>query len=196
MTPRLAPALSILAALAVLGTPLLNGCAPIIVAGAVAGTALVATDRRSTGAQVDDTTIETKLTTSLSQRYGDRIHVNVTSYNGIVLLTGEAPDQATSAEITKMAKDTERVRSVENELVIGPNTPFSSRSNDAYITSKVKSRFVEANKFSATHDKVVTERQVVYLMGIVSRQEGADAAQIASTTTDVVRVVKVFEYTN
>ena len=196
MTPRLAPALSILAALAVLGTPLLNGCAPIIVAGAVAGTALVATDRRSTGAQVDDTTIETKLTTSLSQRYGDRIHVNVTSYNGIVLLTGEAPDQATSAEITKMAKDTERVKSVENELVIGPNTPFSSRSNDTYITSKVKSRFVEANKFSATHVKVVTERQVVYLMGIVSRQEGADAAQIASTTTDVVRVVKVFEYTN
>jgi len=196
MTPRLAPALSILAALAVLGTPLLNGCAPIIVAGAVAGTALVATDRRSTGAQVDDTTIETKLATSLSQRYGDRIHVNVTSYNGIVLLTGEAPDQATSAEITKMAKDTERVKSVENELVIGPNTPFSSRSNDTYITSKVKSRFVEANKFSATHVKVVTERQVVYLMGIVSRQEGADAAQIASTTTDVVRVVKVFEYTN
>jgi osmotically-inducible protein OsmY len=196
MTPRLAPALSILAALAVLGTPLLNGCAPIIVAGAVAGTALVATDRRSTGAQVDDTTIETKLTTSLSQRYGDRIHVNVTSYNGIVLLTGEAPDQATSAEITKMAKDTERVKSVENELVIGPNTPLSSRTNDTYITSKVKSRFVEANKFSATHVKVVTERQVVYLMGIVSRQEGADAAQIASTTTDVVRVVKVFEYTN
>ena len=196
MTLRLAPALSILAALAVLGTPLLNGCAPIIVAGAVAGTALVATDRRSTGAQVDDTTIETKLTTSLSQRYGDRIHVNVTSYNGIVLLTGEAPDQATSAEITKMAKDTERVKSVENELVIGPNTPLSSRTNDTYITSKVKSRFVEANKFSATHVKVVTERQVVYLMGIVSRQEGADAAQIASTTTDVVRVVKVFEYTN
>ena len=196
MTPRLAPAVSILAAFAVLATPLLNGCAPIIVAGAVAGTALVATDRRSTGAQVDDTTIETKLATSLSQRYGDRIHVNVTSYNGIVLLTGEAPDQAISAEITKMAKDTERVRSVENELVIGPNTPFSSRSNDAYITSKVKSRFVEANKFSATHVKVVTERQVVYLMGIVSRQEGADAAQIASTTTDVVRVVKVFEYTN
>lgn len=193
MTPRFAPAVYSLVLLAV---PLLNGCAPIIVAGAVAGTALVATDRRSTGAQVDDTAIETKLATNAGNRYGDRIHINVTSYNGIVLLTGEVPDQATSTEIGTMAKDTERARSVQNELVIAPNTPMSSRTNDTYITSKVKSRFVEANKFSATHVKVVTERQVVYLMGIVSRQEGTDAAQIASTTTDVVRVVKVFEYTN
>jgi osmotically-inducible protein OsmY len=188
--------LSVLALAAVLALPpLLSGCAaPLFVAGAVATGALVATDRRSTGAQVDDTTIETKITTSAGTTFGDRIHLNVTSYNGIVLLTGEVPDQAAWTEIGTLAKGTDRVRSVQNELVIGPNTPLSSRTNDTYITSKVKSRFIEANKFSATHVKVVTERQVVYLMGIVSRQEGEDAAQIASTTTDVVRVVKLFEY--
>jgi osmotically-inducible protein OsmY len=191
-------ALAAVVAMALALPPLLSGCAaPLLVAGAVATGALVATDRRSTGAQVDDTSIETKLITNAGTRYGDRIHLNVTSYNGIVLLTGEVPDQATSTEIAAMAKGTERVRSVQNELVVGPNAPLSSRTNDTYITSKVKSRFVEAaSRFSATHVKVVTERQVVFLMGIVSRAEGGDAAQIASTTSDVVRVVKVFEYTN
>ncbi len=189
------PALAAVMATMLVLPPLLSGCAaPLFIAGAVATGALVATDRRSTGAQVDDTTIEAKLTSSAGTRYGDRIHLNITSYNGIVLLTGEVPDQATKAEIEAMAKGTDRVRSVQNELVIGPNAALSSRTNDTYITSKVKSRFVEANKFSATHVKVVTERQVVYLMGIVSRTDGEEAARIASTTSDVVRVVKVFEY--
>ncbi len=173
---------------------LLAACAPVIVAGA-AGAALVATDRRSAGAQLDDTTIETRIATTVAGRYGDTVHFNVTSYNGIVLLTGEVPDAAVRSDVYALARGTERVRSVHDELVIGPTTDLSARTNDSYITSKVKSRFLESDKFSATQVKVVTERGVVYLMGIVSRVEADAAAQIASTTTGVARVVKLFEIT-
>ena len=174
--------------------PLLTACAPVIVAGA-AGAALVATDRRSAGAQLDDQTIETKILTTVAGRYGDTVHFNVTSYNGIVLLTGEVPDAAVRADVYALARGTDRVRSVHDELVVGPNTDLGARTNDSYVTSKVKTRFVEASdKFSATQVKVVTERGVVYLMGLVTRAEGDAAAQIASTTSGVVRVVKLFEY--
>ena len=124
------------------------------------------------------------------------MHAISTSYNGVVLLSGEVPNSEIAASIGNLAKNTERVRSVHNELVVGPNTTLQERSSDTFITSKVKSRFVEANKFSATHVKVVTERGIVYLMGIVRRDEGDAAAQIASTTSGVVRVVKLFEYMN
>ncbi len=187
--------LSALLAIALSATFALSGCAPIVVAGAAAGAALVVADRRSTGAQLDDETIETKAAANARSQWGDRIHLNVTSFNGIVLLTGEAPDAATRDAIANMVRSIDRVRSVQNEMVVAPNTPMSSRTNDTYITSKVKTRFVEENRFPANRVKVVTERQVVYLMGIVTRQEADAAAQIASTTTDVVRVVKVFEYT-
>lgn len=176
--------------------PLLSACAPILVAGAAGGAALVATDRRSTGAQVDDTTIETKVLTTAAGRYGDRIHLNVTSFNGVVLLTGEVPDAAVRSDIYALARGTDRVRAVHDELVVGPATDLSARTNDTYITSKVKTRFLEAtDQFSATHVKVVTERRVVYLMGIVSRAEADAAARIAATTSDVARVVKLFEIT-
>ncbi len=168
----------------------------MVVAGAAAGAALVATDRRTAGAQLDDQTIETKVAAAVTAKWGETVHVNVTSFNAIVLLTGEAPTAAIRSEIGEMTKNTERVRSVANEMVVAEPTPMSSRTNDTYITGKVKTRFVEANRFPANNVKVVTERQVVYLMGIVSRQEGDAAAEIASTTTDVVRVVRVFEYTS
>jgi osmotically-inducible protein OsmY len=178
-------------------TTLLSGCVPILVAGAVGGTALVATDRRSVGAQADDEAIELKISNNIGAGYGDRVHVNTTSYNGIVLLTGEVPTQDLVGAIGEIARTTAKVRRVHNELTAGPVASFGSRSNDSYITSKVKARFVEANKtFSATHVKVVTERQVVYLMGLVRREEGDAAAQIAATTSGVVRVVKLFEYIN
>ncbi|MCC6378251.1 MAG: BON domain-containing protein [Burkholderiales bacterium] len=182
-------------ALVVLLAPLLNACAPVLVAGAVAGGALVATDRRSAGAQLDDQSIELKITTEMGTRHGDRLHLNVTSFNGVVLLTGEAADAAMREDVAKFARGTDRVRAVHDEMVVGPPSDLSARTNDSYITSKVKSRFVEANKFSATHVKVVTERSVVYLMGIVSKSEADAAAQIASTTSGVARVVKLFEIT-
>ena len=168
----------------------------MIVAAGVGGAALVATDRRSVGAQADDEGIELKIANEVAARYGETVHVNATSYNGIVLLTGEVPDQGVYASIGNIAASTDRVRSVHNDLAIGPLTPLSARSNDAFITSKVKARFVEANKFAANHVKVVTERGVVYLMGSVRRDEADAAAQIASTTQGVVRVIRVFEYLN
>ena len=178
---------------AVIGaSTLLSGCVGLVVAG-VAGTALVATDRRSVGAQADDEAIELKVGNNIGTGYGDRVHVNVTSYNGIVLLTGEVPEQNLVATIGEIARTTAKVRRVHNELVVAAVSPVGSRTDDSYITSKVKTRFVEANKFSATHVKVVTDRKVVYLMGLVKPDEADAAAQIASTTSGVLRVVKLFE---
>ena len=182
-----------LALAAILATPLLSGCAALVV-GAVGGAALVATDRRSAGAQLDDTTIETKISTTLNSRYGDRAHIVTTSYNGFVLLSGEAPDSAIVNDAVALARSTERVRGVYNEVAIQPPTDLSTRTNDSYTTSKVKARFVEGNKFSATHVKVVTDRTVVYLMGLVRRAEIDAAARIAATTRGVERVVRVVEY--
>jgi osmotically-inducible protein OsmY len=173
-----------------------TGCVPIVVAAGVGAGTLIATDRRTTGAQVDDESIELKVATTVNDRWSTGVHLNATSYNRSVLVTGEAPTQAVKDEIAQVVRTTDHVRNVTNELVVGPESSFGARSNDTYITSKVKSRFVEANKFAATHVKVVTERGVVYVMGIVSRQEGDDAAQLAASTSDVVRVVKVFEYAN
>ena len=182
-----------LAALAV-SLSLLAGCVPVMVAGAAGSAAMIATDRRSAGAQLDDETIELKLATQANSEFGNRIHLNATSYNGYVLLTGEVPDQAVLVSVGNLAKNIEKVRGVHNELVIGLLSDFSSRSNDTYITSKVKTRMIEANKFPPNVVKVVTERQVVYLMGIVSKAEGDAAAEIAATTAGVVRVVKFFQY--
>ena len=175
---------------------LLAGCAPILVAGAVGGAALVATDRRSTGAQVDDEAIELKISNNVGTGFGDRVHVNVTSFNGIVLLTGEVPTPDLVASIEQIARTTPKVRRIVDELAVIPVTDLNSRTNDTYITSKVKARFVEANKFAPNHVKVVTERQIVYLMGLVTHAEADTAAQIAATTSGVTRVVKLFEYLN
>jgi len=177
----------------VMAASALSGCVPLVVGAAVGGTALVATDRRSVGAQTDDEAIELKIANQIGTGYGDRVHVNVTSYNGIVLLTGEVPTPDIVASIGDVARTTAKVRVVHNEIVVAAASPLGSRSNDSYITSKVKTRFVEKNKFSATHVKVVTDRQVVYLMGLVKRDEADNAAQIASTTEGVLRVVKLFE---
>jgi osmotically-inducible protein OsmY len=194
MTKRLF--LAALTAVAGVST-LLAGCVPLVVGGAVAGTALVATDRRSVGAQADDEAIELKIANNIGTGYGDRVHVNVTSYNGVVLLTGEVPTQDLVGTMSEIARTTAKVRRVHSEIVVGPVSDVGARSNDTYITSKVKSRFVEASKtFSPTHIKVVTERGVVYLMGLVRREEGDAAGQIAASTSGVVRVVKLFEYIN
>jgi len=174
---------------------MLAACVPAVIAVGVGGAAMVAGDRRTAGAQVDDETIEFKVADQIRTLYGDRVHVNVTSYNGIVLLTGEVPDIGASASIATAAKGIEKVRAVHNEVVvIVPNSDLSARTNDSFITSKVKGRFVEANKFPPNAVKVVTERAVVYLMGIVSKQEGTAAGEIAASTEGVARVVKVFEY--
>jgi osmotically-inducible protein OsmY len=193
MTMR--PALFLAPALAALVAAIsLSGCVPVVVGAAVAGTALVATDRRSVGAQADDEAIEVKIANVRNSRWGDQVHINVTSYNGVVLLCGEAPDKSIKDTMAEITRTTDRVRRVHDEVVVQPATPMSERTNDAYITSKVKARFVEQTAFSATHVKVVTERGVVYLMGLVRKDEGDAAGRVASTTSGVVRVVKLFEY--
>ena len=148
----------------------------MIVAG-MGGAVLMAADRRSSGAQLDDQTIELKVSAAATEKFPDA-HLNVTSYNGIVLLTGEAPTAAARGGITQIAEKTDRVRSVQNEMVVGPNSDFGNRSNDSFITSKVKARLVEADKVPANLIKVVTERGVVYLRGLVTppgrRRRGVD----------------------
>jgi osmotically-inducible protein OsmY len=174
----------------------LSGCIPLVIGG-VAGTAAIATDRRTAGAQLDDELTEDKTTAELLERFKGRdVHLNVTSYNGNVLLTGEAPNESVKSEIEDVARRMPKARSVQNEMVVGAAADLGSRSNDTFITSKVKARFIEANRFQINHVKVVTERAVVYLLGVVRPEEGNAAADIARTTSGVQRVVKVFEYLN
>lgn len=174
--------------------PLLTGCVPVIAAAAIGGGVLVASDRRSAGAQLDDETIELKVANAVRANHGSNVHLNVTSYSGTVLLTGEVPDERAKESVANIARSTDRVKSVQNELVIGPPSSLGDRSNDTLLTSKVKARFVEANEFAANQVKVVTERGVVYLMGIVNHTEADAATRLASKTSGVRRVVRVFEY--
>jgi osmotically-inducible protein OsmY len=198
MNPRASPFPAALLAriLAVIAAAAcVTGCIPMAAVG-VTHIAVVANDPRTTGVQVDDETIELKVTTTAGERWGGDVHLNVTSYNGNVLLSGEAPTPEIRGEVVKLAKSTERVRNIYDEMVVGPVADLGDRSNDTFITSKVKSRMVENDLVKALYVKVVTERRVVYLMGIVTREEGDAAAKIAATTDGVARVVKLFEYKN
>jgi osmotically-inducible protein OsmY len=188
---RLAAALALLTAVALA----LGACVPLLVGSAVVGTASVATDRRSVGAQLDDEVIEDKAETALSERFsGEAFHITVTSFNAIALITGQVPAEAAKVEAGELVRLTPKVRAVQNELFVGPVADIQQRTNDTFITSKVKARFVEADRFQLNLVKVVTERGTVYLMGIVRRDEGDAAAEVARNTEGVQRVVKVFEY--
>lgn len=172
---------------------LLSGCIPLAITAIGAG-AMVATDRRTTGTQLDDEVIETKIATDIRERYKGEVHAISTSYNGIVLLTGQVPTAEMKAQIAELARATPKVRAVQDEMTVGPVADLTTRTNDSLITSKVKARFVEASRFQVNHVKVVTERNVVYLMGVVRQSEADDAVNIARTTGGVQRVVKLFEY--
>lgn len=173
----------------------LGACVPLVVGGAAAGGA-VAADRRTSGIYVEDENIELKALKQIETTLGENAHVNVTSYNRNVLLTGEVPDAAAKASAEAFIKSIENVRAVTNEIVVGPKTSISSRSNDTYLTSKVKTKFVTENQFPANVVKIVTENSVVYLLGIVNKTEADAAAEIARNTDGVDKVVKVFEYMN
>ena len=173
----------------------LSGCFPAVVGGAAAGGAMAA-DRRTSGIYVEDENIELKTLKRLSQYMDKASHINVTSYNRIVLLTGEVPNDGQLAQAETLTREVSNVRNIHNGLTIGPASSIGDRSNDTYLTTKVKARFVSENLFPANVVKVVTEASVVYLMGIVTEKEGEDAVEIARTTEGVTKVVKVFEYTN
>jgi osmotically-inducible protein OsmY len=175
--------------------PLLNGCIPLLIGGAVGAGALMATDRRTSGTYIDDQNIELKAYREISHKYRENSHVNFTSFNGVVLITGEAANEDIKKDAEQYVRSISNVRNVFNEVVVGGNSSLGSRSNDTAITSKVKTRFVSnGGRFWANHVKVITEQGVVYLMGLVTKQEGDAAAEVASTTSGVQRVVRVFEY--
>ncbi|CAG4884099.1 conserved protein of unknown function [Georgfuchsia toluolica] len=173
--------------------PTLAGCLGIAAVGIGAG-ALMISDRRPSDTYVTDQAIELRANKGIGEKYGDRVHTNVTSYNRTVLITGEVPDAATKAEIERIVAAQPNVKATQNELRISGLASLGGSSNDALITSKVKARFVDYGKFSANLVKVVTEGGTVYLMGLVTRNEGDDATQIARETSGVLGVVRLFEY--
>ena len=174
--------------------PLLHGCTAAVVGGAAATGVVVANDRRTTGTMTEDQGIEIKAGNRISSRFPDGIHINVTSYNRLVLLTGEVPDAATKSEIERIVRGVENVRGVFNELAIAGTSSYTVRTNDSVITSKVKANFVDEGNVNPIHVKVVTENSIVYLMGLVKKSEAESATQIARTTSGVQKVVRMFEY--
>jgi len=171
-----------------------SGCAAVAV-GATAGGAVVAMDRRQPDVMATDERIEWTVENRIDGKFKDQVHINAISYNRNVLLVGEALTETVKAESTKIAAGVDEVRSVTNELSIGAPSALASRASDSYVTSQVKARLVGVyEKVNPEHVKVVTEGGVVYLMGLVTKDEAATATQIARTTGGVKRVVRVFEY--
>lgn len=186
----LMPTLILSASLSVIS---LSGCVPIVAGGIGAGI-LMAEDRRTSGTYLMDEEIELKTSNRVREQYGDNTRVSATSFNRRVLLTGAVPDAEVRAKVEAMALAVPNVRVVQNELSIGPVSTFTARTNDGYITTKVKARFIDDQRFNAHHVKVVTEAGTVYLMGLVKREEADAAAEVAARTSGVGKVVKVLEY--
>ena len=183
-------ALMALAAAAVVGS--LSACVPLVVGGAVVGT-LVVIDRRTSGTQLEDEGIEFRASNRIKEVIGDKGHVNVTSYNRQVLLTGEVPTAKDRELVEKAVAGVDNVRSVVNELAVMPNSTLTQRSNDTLITGKVKASFVDAKDISLNAFKIVTERNTVFLMGRVTPREVARATEIARGVGGVEKVVRVLK---
>ena len=171
----------------------LQGCFPIVAAGLGAG-ALAGADRRTLGSQVEDNTIETKAAKQIRTQYPNNVHVNVTSFNRHVLLTGEVPNEEIKAAVEKIVSDVANVMVVSNELVVGELSGLTKRSNDSLITSNVKLRFLNNKIFQPDHVKVITEANVVFLMGLVYHKEADAAIDLARNSKGVSRVVTLFEF--
>jgi osmotically-inducible protein OsmY len=172
----------------------LQGCLPVVIGAGGAAAYSSLEDRRTTGTQIEDESIETRASNRISDRFGSQVHVNVTSYNRFALVTGEVPDERARAEVEKIVRAVPNVRDVTNDLQIAGLSSYGSRTNDAYLTSKVRGRLLDTKRVSPVHLKVVTEAGAVYLMGIVTEQEADEAVDIARNTGGVRKVVKVFEY--
>ena len=178
---------------AIASATLLSACAPLIVGGAVLGGTLMATDRRTSGTQIEDEAIELKSMNRIRELLGDRGHVSATSYNRMVLLTGQVPSEADKTAVEQSVQQVQNVRSTVNELQVAGATSLTSRSNDTILTSKVKASLIDAKDLSAKAIKVVTERGVVYLMGRVTEREAKRAVEIARGVGGVQKVVRVFD---
>lgn len=170
-----------------------TACAPLMVGGAMVGGALMATDRRTSGTQVEDQGIELKASARLREQFGSRVHVNVNSYNRLVLLTGEVPSEADRAAVERTVAQVENVSRVLNELAIAGNSSLTSRSNDLALASKIKLSLIDARDLISNAFYVVVERGTVYLMGRVTEREASRASDIVRGISGVQRVVRAFE---
>jgi osmotically-inducible protein OsmY len=170
----------------------LGGCAPLIVGGAMAGGALMVIDRRTSGTQIEDQTIELKAGSRIRElaTFG---HINITSYNRIVLLTGEVPTEEDKRRVEDAVGRVEQVKTVVNELEVMPNSSLGSRSSDSLLSTKVKATLVDAKDLQAPAIKVITERGTVFLMGLVTEREANRSAELIATIPGVRKVVKAFE---
>jgi len=194
MTGHFATRRWIAVALVVLSASALQACVDALILGGVATAVIMAADRRQPEVVLGDRRIEFVASNRIGDALAGQGHVNVTSYNYMVLLTGEVPTVQVKAQTEQIASEVPQVRTVINELQVAGASTLTSRGNDGYITSKVKSNFIGAEKFRTTDIKVVTEAGVVYLLGLITREEADAATEIARGTAGVQKVVRVFEY--
>lgn len=185
--------LATLALASATATATLTACAPLLIGGAAVSGALIATDRRTSGAQIEDQAIEFKSGSRLKEALGERAHLNVTSYNRLVLITGEVGTEADREAAEKAIAGIDNVRSTVNEAAVLGLSSLTARSNDALLSTKVKAAFIDNGNVQANAVKVVTERGIVYLMGRVTDREANRAAEVARTIPGVQKVVRVFE---
>jgi osmotically-inducible protein OsmY len=177
--------------------PFLSACGLIAAGGVAAGVGTgvaMSQDRRTSGMFVEDESIEFRSGQRISEKFSSNVHVNITSFNRNVLLTGEAPSETIKEEIGNLVSNVENVRDVTNEITVGSPSSFTSRGNDTLTTSLVKGHFMDSGRFQANHVKVVTEDGIVYLLGLVKGEEAENAADLAKRVDGVKKVVKVFEY--
>jgi osmotically-inducible protein OsmY len=173
---------------------LLGGCAaPVVMGGAMLGTVLVATDRRTSGIQLEDEGIELRAASRVRELMGDKGNVNLTSYNRVLLITGEVPSEADKTRVAEVVSRVENVSRISNDLAVMGNSTLTQRSSDALVTGRVKAAFVDARDLTASAFKVSTERGTVYLLGRVTQREAARATDIARNTPGAQRVVRLFE---
>ena len=171
----------------------LPGCAPLLVGGAAVTSAVVITDRRTSGAQLEDQGIELRAASRLREEVGSRVRVNVTSYNRRVLLTGEVPNERDKALVAELVGKVENVTEVINEVAIVNSPSLRERAADTVITGRIKASIIDVKELPVNAFKIVTERNTVYLMGRVTQREADQATQIARTTPGVQRVVRIME---
>lgn len=190
MTPfkSMRPAMTAL----LLASVLTTGCAPLVIGGAVGG-GMMATDRRTSGIQLEDEAVELRAVNRIANALGDRGHVNVTSYNLQVLITGEVPTEQDKVLVQQIVSRVENVRTIVNELGVMSNSTLTQRTADSLVTGKVKAAFVDAPDLFANAFKVVTERGVTYMMGRVTQREANRATDVARATSGVQKLVRVFE---
>jgi osmotically-inducible protein OsmY len=171
----------------------LSACAPLVVGGAMVGSALVVTDRRTAGTQVEDQGIELKAASRLREAMGDRTHINVNAYNRVLLLSGEVKSEDDKAEAERIARGVENVQRVHNELQVGFLSSITSRSNDLVLAAKVKATLIDAKALQSNAFLTVVERGEVYLMGIVTEREANLASELVRGIPKVSKVVRLFE---